>query len=1363
MPWKCEQVHEVRLRPARNQEEYLLHLAALEWSLAEPIVIDSAADIKSRQTWHDRLEPFSHQVQNLFTFCRRLPVLLLADDVGLGKTISAGLILSELTTRRRVSRTLILCPRILMPQWVEELDSKFAITATTATGAELDAEFRRQTPVVITTYDSARARLDQVEPGQFDMLILDEAHKVRNLYGTPNPPVMALRVREALEKRLFKYVVMLTATPLHNRLWDLYSLLDCLTVAKGHQNPLGSPEHFRDRYIVPGSDGRKVEPGRAEEFRSILRQYLVRTRRGDATLKFPDREVRVIRVNATPGEQRLTNLVAQHIEHLHPFLQISLAQALMSSPQALAAQMENMAGRSITPAAATEARRIADSITETGKLIGLMHSLKELRQKRAGRWRAVVFTLRKETQRVIGEALEKEGIPYGYIRGGEGQQNYRTIKRFRTDPPEINVIVSTDAGAEGINLQVANFLVNYDLPWNPMIVEQRIGRIQRLASSHEYVIICNLVVAGSVEERVVGRLMEKLQLISHAIGDIEAILESAGCEGETDDEGSFEGIIRDLVVKSLIGQNVEEATRRAQESIQIAKRHLEEQREVLDDTLGRLDALHRAGPTMPKLKPVAPSVPAKEFVLRAKRAQGAKLEPLDNETYEVEIPGLPRELITFDEAVAADTNRRGVFMGRLPQLYLPGRPPFERLTQHWVDHYGHHVRDLPANNSLQVQELGRSWCRTIAGADFIDATFTPTEAMFQGSATLRVRAGNAVDSYEKLIRGKLLPKDHRPIPSYGDSKSSAEAEILPSEIQANIKPAVGRAVEKDNDVGKFCQFYEARLREETEKAGQDPRRLRKIEGDFKPAVFAEIVGLEGARYHVGKLSVRFSLQGATYDAALEAIPVTAQILREPDRQTCAVTNLDVPDACLGVCEITRSAVLKHLLKASEISGRLGLAEHLVSCPLSGKKVLSDEMESSDVSGLRAAANLFLTSPISGRRGLTEEFGKCEFTGTKVLSDEIVQSQVSGKRFRADEQLASVVSGTLGHKSEFIACQRTGHAILPSEAERSAVSGLLVRKDLLQRSAKPPGRLGLADEMVQCASTEQWLLSDEVGRSAVSGKWFDRDLLQPSGRSGKLAHTDELITCEETGARLLPEETGTCAITGKRVDLRSLARSEASGTLALACLMQRCAKTQKHVLPSELVECDRTKLRALPGELEFCSLTGQRILRDRLLKSDESGRYVVPEQAIRSEMSEKIGLPDEVIECSWSEKRILKSEGGICRITGCLICRAFLNDAGELQALRQALDGSTTNLTKADELVPWLVHQREGNLKGLRHAWCVASPSSNVVGVCGDLRSMFGLRRRIAGGLMVLREPRSLLGRWVVGYRTNLRWIEESGI
>src|SRR5260370_39828013 len=122
------------LRKNLVADEYKLYRAALEWDLADPIVIETRKDLKSEKRWQEHLEPYHHQVTNLITFCRRLPVTLLADDVGLGKTISAGLIVTELMSRSRVAKILIVCPKLLGPQWQEELSSKFELPSEIATG-----------------------------------------------------------------------------------------------------------------------------------------------------------------------------------------------------------------------------------------------------------------------------------------------------------------------------------------------------------------------------------------------------------------------------------------------------------------------------------------------------------------------------------------------------------------------------------------------------------------------------------------------------------------------------------------------------------------------------------------------------------------------------------------------------------------------------------------------------------------------------------------------------------------------------------------------------------------------------------------------------------------------------------------------------------------------------------------------------------------------------------------------------------------------------------------------------------------------------------------------------------------------------
>lgn len=338
------------LTRSSSPQEYRLYRAGLEWDLADPIVIESAEDIKSTKRWRDRLTPYHHQVTNLITFCRRLPVTLLADDVGLGKTISAGLIISELVSRGRLSKILIVAAKLLGPQWQEELKSKFDMPAEVAIGRDLLEADPDGTGAVITTYNSARLYLAKIPEDRFQMLILDEAHKLRNLYGVEKTPQVAKQFRKALEDRRFRFVLMLTATPIQNRLWDLYSLVDLLTVARGHANPFGSEGVFARRFIADKRDqARQLKLEACEEFRSIVYGYMSRVRRGDAKLYFPDRVVQMHQVDPTPAEIELIQAIAEPVQKLNRLVHISILQALTSSPDALMAQLTNMANNGTVP------------------------------------------------------------------------------------------------------------------------------------------------------------------------------------------------------------------------------------------------------------------------------------------------------------------------------------------------------------------------------------------------------------------------------------------------------------------------------------------------------------------------------------------------------------------------------------------------------------------------------------------------------------------------------------------------------------------------------------------------------------------------------------------------------------------------------------------------------------------------------------------------------------------------------------------------------------------------------------------------------------------------------------------------------
>ena len=260
---------------------------------------------------------------------------------GLGKTISAGLIMSELIARSRLSKTLIVAPKLLGPQSAGELATKFDIPTKIVTGSDLLHAEPKEAGAIVTTYHSAREYLHRLPPDGTMLCLMKRISSA--IFMVEKPPQVAVRFRSALEERRFRFVLMLTATPIQNRLWDLYSLVDLLTIARGHENPFGSEGMFTRKFIADGREqARQLKQEATNEFRSIVYGYMSRVRRGDAKLHFPVREVQLHRVDPTPDELRLIDIVAKEIEPLNRLAQIGILQALTSSPDALRAQLDNM-------------------------------------------------------------------------------------------------------------------------------------------------------------------------------------------------------------------------------------------------------------------------------------------------------------------------------------------------------------------------------------------------------------------------------------------------------------------------------------------------------------------------------------------------------------------------------------------------------------------------------------------------------------------------------------------------------------------------------------------------------------------------------------------------------------------------------------------------------------------------------------------------------------------------------------------------------------------------------------------------------------------------------------------------------------
>lgn len=1075
-PVTLAEVRVLPLRPAASSKAFDLHRIALEWSLAQPIVIHDADDVQSRASWEGRVEPYEHQMQNLFTFCRRLPVALVADDVGLGKTISAGLILSELMIRRRVKRALVLCPSILGPQWVEELEGKFGIDATFGVGTDLDDLIKKDgCPVVVTTYESARSRIEGIPPDTFDFLVLDEAHKLRNLYGSSSPPRGPTAIRQSLESRLFRYVLMLTATPIQNRLWDVYSLVDCLTVAKGHKNPFGTPQKFRQRFVADAQTGRQLVHGRSEEFRAILRQYLVRTRRQDAVLTFPDRGVQTIPLAITDAEAQLFEIVSDVVQGLNALAQSSVLQALVSSPDAVAKQLENMAERgTISAQAAREARRLVDLRIPCAKLKGLRQVVVQLVEQRPEDWRLLIFTSRKETVRLIARWFDERDIDYGIIQGGDPVGRQDAIVGFREDPPRYHVVISTDSGAEGVNLQSGNVLVNFDLPWNPMVVEQRIGRIQRLGSKHARVEVVNLILQNSYEEHIVAILMEKLQVIAHTIGDIEALLEASGLD--RDGSGTFESQIREMVLKSLQGQDMRRAARIHAKSIEEARNLLETQRDELDQTLGRLDDLHRLGPRMPKLETIQPSLPAEEFVRQALADMGGALRPLGSGLWELGAPGEPPRRIAFDESSIRQEQDRGVFMGSAPMLFQPGSRDFERLTQHWCENYAADVVIPPAPDDRDFEDVARSYCASIDDA-VLDTYFaTAHSGFFEGLAICRARVGNGVDSYETLIdipvAGSLSDQD-----AHKSMASRLKSDVDPAQVFPDLADQVAEAVKANEGVALFFDHYLTRLQEELTRAGKDSSREKRLRQDLDPVAFAEVVGLRGESQIRMQLDVIFTLDDEyQYEVQVDLGSDHRSIASEPARSLCELSQRLVPESCLGKCTVTGKKALEHLLESSDVSGLPAFPDELVECEETEAMLLPRERARCQATGKLVNKELLEQSSVSTAQALPSHMERCSVTGKSALSDELVTCLLTGSRVHPDLVETCSVSGAKALRDQMVQSDVTSQFLLPQHVQRSDFSGRICSDQEVKKCAWS-GRLALPDELRSCELTKLLIGSD----------------------------------------------------------------------------------------------------------------------------------------------------------------------------------------------------------------------------------------------------------------------------------------------
>src|SRR5438876_2353828 len=489
---------------------------------------------------------------------------ILADEVGLGKTIEAGLVLKEYAIRGLVRRALILTPASLTGQWRGEMESKFDLPFAVLRSLG-DWEDR---PYLIASIDLAKRGPPRLsaQSRPWDLGIVAEAHRLKNRLS------VNWRFRAGPSKT---YMLLLTATPVQNDMEELFNLVSLLKPGALH-----TYDRFVERY-VGSADGRV--PAHVPELRDRLRDVMVRNRRGIA-FTLPPRRVHSLPVRLSPRERRLYDDVTEFVRDAYWSVSgrmswaarltlIVLQREIGSSTFAVAETLHRLtqsplfgsAERGRLEALRDDARAIPSNV-KADRLAGFLRSSDE---------KALVFTQYLRTMQYLKGVLERDGHRVVVYHGGiQPSAKDAAVQSFRG---EGQIFLSTEAGGEGRNLQFARTVVNYDLPWNPLRIEQRIGRVHRLGQTRE-VHVVNLWAQDTVEAYLMELLDRKIHMFELVVGELDLIL------GTLDERRSFE----DMMMEIWTLRQAEErraALRRLGDALVRARNQYDAMRERNDEVL----------------------------------------------------------------------------------------------------------------------------------------------------------------------------------------------------------------------------------------------------------------------------------------------------------------------------------------------------------------------------------------------------------------------------------------------------------------------------------------------------------------------------------------------------------------------------------------------------------------------------------------------------------------------------------------------------------------------------------------------------------------------------------------------------------
>ena len=558
-----------------------------------------------------------HQVDAALFACKN-PLskgVILADEVGLGKTIEAGLVILQRWAEQR-RRILIIVPANLRKQWYQELLDKFGLHTLILEAKNYKTRkenslnpFDYTSGPVICSYQFAKAKAEDIKIIHWDLVVLDEAHRLRNVYKTRN--VIAATIKEALAHVRSK--VLLTATPLQNSLLELYGLVSMVD-----EQIFGDINSFRSQFMLPT---------KAQEFHALrarLAPVCKRTLRKDVLqyVRYTNRISMVEKFTASDAEKELNQLVGEYLSRSHlqalpsgqrQLISIVLWKLLASSSHAIAGALATMAKRlqaqlnddanqsamqndppadllddfegrdDLIEESAAEFEQINNPPLSQPERDAIASELSELQdfQEKASRIhdngkgkvlqaalrqgfakmaemgapkKAIIFTESKRTQAYLQDLLANSDWANGVVlfngtnADAKAGQIYKTwvTRHAGTDRvsgsksadtraalvdyfrEEGTVMIATEAGAEGINLQFCSLVINYDLPWNPQRIEQRIGRCHRYGQQYDVVVLNFVDEENEADRRVFELLKDKFQLFDGVFGASDEVLGAIG-------------------------------------------------------------------------------------------------------------------------------------------------------------------------------------------------------------------------------------------------------------------------------------------------------------------------------------------------------------------------------------------------------------------------------------------------------------------------------------------------------------------------------------------------------------------------------------------------------------------------------------------------------------------------------------------------------------------------------------------------------------------------------------------------------------------------------------------------------------------